>query len=632
MAVGVLDFCDCMTIQKAFEQGAIHSVSRQSVFAMMTPILTPIRVNTRTFINQTESAEQIEYSSSTGLNAVGGDSFNDLNNKDQNDSSFIEDIKGKFIEDTGQFDFYDNKKKDIGKIFDTKCIPCGLRLSTFEEITESWLAGAEGYLNSYLEYWKNAFNQMLAELESLVKLFTDKSNWIDFCTLMKWLLEFVCLPDLTRILSLLMAFMLKINLDFGGIFDLIISLVAPLLVPLLSGLVDQVQKYILMVIAPLECIVDSILEMLRKMDYNILFENIAAFDKTFNFGPQKGPFSSDPRGDVKIEEPMLGLDRQVKIPLASVFPNVPRHDVSANDERKWSGSFNLLNGISGGAIKRQRIEEEKAVEEAAGNLAKLEDAASKIDGKDASEVEKYRAQREEAVRQYNEAVQERDLSEIGQMRDSIQKTTAALKSSLLLLINQIKAAAAAIEKFANDLFDELKKILGIWFGGSGTFINLLFDKLGLIQMISLIGSIISWVGQDFDCKDDNGNAIMDLFIPKESNIIAFTDENGDLHLEDDPVKFKLATEAMIKAIGSKPSISNLNEVQEKDQGTLPSEEESRQKLKSLIEFTGDPVLDIRIARVTETLTVPVKVVFKCPLQTSVEDANQVNKWISELET
>jgi len=50
----------------------------------------------------------------------------------------------------------------------------------------------------------------------------------------------------------------------------------------------------------------------------------------------------------------------------------------------------------------------------------------------------------------------------------------------------------------------------------------------------------------------------------------------------------------------------------------------------LVKYTGNPVLDSSISKTVNALTTPVNVTFRCSLQTSVANAEQVNKWISEL--
>ena len=101
----------------------------------------------------------------------------------------------------------------------------------------------------------------------------------------------------------------------------------------------------------------------------------------------------------------------------------------------------------------------------------------------------------------------------------------------------------------------------------------------------------------------------------------FTDSDGTVHIEEKDDGVKAALEDVARAFGVVPP-SNPPE----------DDNRSRQKLKSLVKFTGNDALNSSISRAVDNLTTPMKVKFKCPLQTSVAQAEQVNKWIRELDS
>ena len=174
-----------------------------------------------------------------------------------------------------------------------------------------------------------------------------------------------------------------------------------------------------------------------------------------------------------------------------------------------------------------------------------------------------------------------------------------------------------VEGFFNDVFSELQKIMNSYLGGSSSFIEILSEKFLLVQMIQWISAIIKLFTSDLHCDDEEEDIKVERLVPAQQGISVWTDDQGKIHIEEDPSLIENAVNESVKALGV----------------AAPGEDATpRQKLKSLIEFTGDPILDASIARATEALTTPVNVVFKCPLQTTVRQAEQVNKWVRELNT
>ena len=207
------------------------------------------------------------------------------------------------------------------------------------------------------------------------------------------------------------------------------------------------------------------------------------------------------------------------------------------------------------------------------------------------------------------------------------------------MIDKLKKAASAVEGFFNSLFDELKKLMNEFLGGNGSFIELMFEKMELIQLIGLISSIIAFLMKGLKCDDDNEDKIkVEKFVSTHQSIAIWTDDQGNVHIEEDDAELLQAVNEAVKVLGMTPifqgSSSTAADVPPATQASLQDKgalKDPRQKLKSLIEFTGNPVLDTEIARATEAIITPIKITFKCPLQTSVDQTEQVNKWMQELD-
>lgn len=655
MADGSLELtevADCQIIAKHFERGAAYSTTEESVFALMTPLLTTSRIQSKGISNQIQSREaltslqssqqKIQTSPDTlGVTTSGAVNLQNLDKADEKDEGMFTTIRGNFfpgrngeVEPIAPVTAAGTPRATasiFGNIFNSKCIPCGDRLNMSGELSFK----AE-VLSPYFKYWRAWLQQHIQMLQDMLKMFNDTNGYVDLCALIKFLKEFICVPDLARMLSALMALLSRVNFDISGVFDLILQIVAPLLQPFLSNFVDMLQRYILLIIKPIECIINAIQNILTKLDYNVLFKNIGQLDKSFEGIGRKGGKKS---GEVKYTAGVLeffGADKELH-----EGPRTGR--IFGIDTGIGPASFNPLESaskglsvVSGGyipSIKQQNENDQRGVEEARAELEAVRASSAQVDVTSPTSVERYNDQLKAAQEKLKDAEDKRDLSAIGRINKTLSEFTNKFRSSLMMLIGMLREAARVVEAFFKELFDELKKLMGEYFGGGGSMIQILASKLAIIQMISLISQLIKLFSGNLHCDDDEKDIKVERFIPQNSNMKVWTDENGDLHIEEDPEVIRRAVDSTVKAVGTKPFGSGSpGETGIADKGQSPTEQTPRQKLESLIEFTGDPVLDSSIARMTEALTTPVNVVFKCPLQTSVQDAEQVNTWIKELNT
>lgn len=631
-------FTDCIIISKKFERAAAYAVTEESVFAMMTPLLTTTRIQSQAFITQTETSETLSTPTSTQqaltarsatapnavvLNPLGDEiqspNLRNLDKAQEGDEGFFTRIAGNFFPPEGNLN-------DLGGAFNSKCIPCGFRLDNWGQLIEATFTSPLGGMSEYLQMWDKWLSEHLKQLMDLINMFTNMDRFVDMCALIRFLNDFVCIPDLQRMLSALMALMSRTSFEFNGIFDLILQLIGPLLAPFLSGIVGTLQQYILMIIQPLECIIDAIQNIMSKLDYNILFQNIESLDKHISLGPKKGARLPGTFNDAN-EKKFRKEDPRGPIKVPFIDAEIPRRDI-VDDERFIEVDFNLAGPI-GTAIKSENASNQAAVEQAAEELAAIRRAGRNIDGSDAAAVATQRGKEQKAKESYKASIEKRDLSVIGRTNKQIDETVAGLKSSLMMMIGFLREAAQAVEAFFNDIFIELKKLMGEYLGGSGGFIAQLVKKLAMVQLIGLIASIIAAFQNGVNCSNENEDIKVENFLPIQQGMKIWTDDQGNIHIEENPDDIDAAVDEMVKAFGVEPA-QTAAQAKEIDRGTGPST--SRQKLNSLIEFTGDPILDTQIARATEQLVTPIRAVFKCPLQTSVAQTEQVNKWVSELNT
>lgn len=137
-----------------------------------------------------------------------------------------------------------------------ECIPCLDRALDID-----LLAPLEDLLDDFENDLLDRFNT----LENIWDMLNSDDFYSDICDLLDFF-SFQCLPDLVAILSLLLwlwkslleSFSIDINASLW-------SLIGMMMGPLLSGLESVIQQYIDMIMAPIDCIISSLLFQMSKI-------------------------------------------------------------------------------------------------------------------------------------------------------------------------------------------------------------------------------------------------------------------------------------------------------------------------------------------------------------------------------
>jgi hypothetical protein len=79
----------------------------------------------------------------------------------------------------------------------------------------------------------------------------------------------MCIPDLQRMISVLMALLMKYNLSLDGLFSLIASLIVPLLSPVVSGLTNLLSQYENLILGPIGCVISAIQDQIGNASIDI---------------------------------------------------------------------------------------------------------------------------------------------------------------------------------------------------------------------------------------------------------------------------------------------------------------------------------------------------------------------------
>jgi hypothetical protein len=740
MPVPALLVPDCHTIAKAFERGANYCATEESVFAMMTPMLTAMRANARAFLKMAGAAEAMIPNDDafvldsdtatdkpaplvgtegvpvaestdagvgipiidgvgtvggidvggvgTGVNALGPDTMGDPTNP-----------KGAGARKANRPTQKKSSKNPAQKVGNwvkkktNECIPCEFRIDMAGDLFKKMFEDFKNMGLFYYEYFK----RMLQQLIDLLKFWDNDKYAVNLCNLWKFFTEFVCLPDFRRIITMLMALLIQMAIEINSFFDLILMLVAPLLMPFLIAIIAPLEQMLLMIIKPIECIINAIADQIDKLDYSAIF-NMQL--------PQ-----------IKIGP--LGKKKDQSILKTTTFDS-PLAEAAIDKAQSW-GVEAKLDPAS--IFKDHTGKEQEELKLAEIELEKVRQRGGQVDMKDANARKQYQADLEKARAEYSKKSAAQSQTAIQEASAQVRKMTGYLRDAFLWVKKWLDIARQKVTEYINMIFDEIKKLMESFLGSNGQTMLKLFDKLQVVQLIAMIVAIIDFIRKKKSCKEDKdttsvsaggaggrgsgltGRALGTPLGGKNAKV--WTDADGITHIEEDtdaladilntvvgatgighgenllpsgaglptsdassinpmtgaPIAVGVGTTTGRTGIGGVPPVtgpgggpngtgttggpgsvggpgyaplsaypfSQRTTPRAKVIGTGSSPlDETRQRVKSLIELTGDPVLDTTIARAIDTITSPVKLQFRCPLQTSVADAEQVNRWIQEL--
>lgn len=476
MTLSTLQLQDCMTIVRAFERGAQHAMTEESVFAVLSPRLDAMR----------SMAKSVK-SSMEDKSAGGGD----VNLQDAaNPASSISTAVPEQNTTSGKSTLAD-------KIHE--CVPCKFKINFKEKFNIAMLLDPDGLINQFSSTVNKAhedfFKRSLDQINKMLDMLQHLDNYVDLCAMRRFLSENVCIPDLQRIMAVLTAYLMKLAINLNGSFGSIVSLFGGLLMPFLGSLVDQLMKFLMAAIKPMECVIESLQRFLTKIDYNVLFKNI---DK------------------LKIEKaPILGkLDTPVSLaPPIQAKKNQERADIAAADKE----------------------------------LKAIQEASLKIDGTDRKAQEQNRAQATAAKKKLADAHQNEEKSEVGKLNENITEKFGAMKGALVGLITQLRKAVGAFEDYIKKLVGEIVKLLNQFMGAGNNQLDVLGDKLQTIQLMALIQAIIKAIKQGSVCANE-GEAVEQVLANTNLNakLNIWTDEDGTIHIDEDG---NAAIEDIAKAFG-----------------------------------------------------------------------------------
>jgi hypothetical protein len=250
---------DCMLIATAFERGAHSTPTEAAVFSTLTRSLQNNKQLAETLSKNLEGYLASPEKTTTAASGY-ADEFS------QNDGT-----SAQTEHDMQSFNIGNQNSSTVGPDFGKQllewardCIPCGLRLASFLEIHPNI-----NLLNTLEDFLK----QQLSFLTDVTKLLTNFDSFGDFCKLLN-LLSFMCIPDLQRIIALLMAlFMLKVP-KFDGLIGMLQALIVPIFAPILMAISSLLDQFVLLIVSPLNCVSDALKQQVKKLNVESPFVSI----------------------------------------------------------------------------------------------------------------------------------------------------------------------------------------------------------------------------------------------------------------------------------------------------------------------------------------------------------------------
>jgi len=233
---------DCYLIAQTYEKGAHATPTEAAIYSTLTRTIQNNKRLSDTLTTTLTSYVKNPQLSNSEYSVESNNNLQSLNIEDQYQSTY------------GDNNFGD---KLLGKL--KECIPCMDRMLAYLELHPNvdLLGIYEGFLK----------NQILT-VGKIADVLNNYDQYGDICELIN-LLSFMCIPDLQRIISLLMALFTLNTPKFDGIIGLLSSLIAPIFSPLLMAMGSLFDQFSVIVLSPLKCVVDSIDTQLKKLHIKI---------------------------------------------------------------------------------------------------------------------------------------------------------------------------------------------------------------------------------------------------------------------------------------------------------------------------------------------------------------------------
>ncbi len=120
-----------------------------------------------------------------------------------------------------------------------------------------------------LDIMKNDVLSRLQFIDKIKDMFTNLNFYGDYCQMVS-LLNFICIPDLQRILMLLASLLTDYGSGLQNLTAALQAIIAPLFYPVILSLNSVLDKLLQLVLNPMNCIITVVQENIRKLNIGTL--------------------------------------------------------------------------------------------------------------------------------------------------------------------------------------------------------------------------------------------------------------------------------------------------------------------------------------------------------------------------
>jgi len=586
MAFPTIQIQDCNEITSKFEQGAYYSPTKESVFALLSPVLNGMRISSSATLKQIQVNKYLrkkENNVFANKNASTGETqSNSTSNRTQSDS-ILEDISNGIDEEMRE------------------CFPCMFRPLVMEDAMAKLFRQMEEYWERLIAYYMN----LLKQLNDISDLFDLDAGIASVCALEKYLLDFVCVPDIFRMIAGLMALLANLAAELNSIFDIIMMFIGPLLMPFLTSVVNTIEQYLMLAIKPLDCIIDSLISQLDKLEYAELFNGP---DISLDIGPH----SDEP---VTSELTIKGSQVHQANFTIGAGENASHASLpSGADTKLWSEEIPATDwGVQAdlNPFHQYTASEQKEIDKADADIKAIENNYNKTRNPDAKK--QMAKELAEARRKKTAAVHSKNNTYVSSATEGLRLAKKQMHDLLNTIIKYIKEIVSVIETLVEDLMGELMKFITAITGANTKASASLGKKLEIIKIIEFLEGLINLIQHKKECSDTP-------FIPVPPTSPAtevYEDENGNIHIRE---RDNMISQAIQKSVATLTS-SKSNVVSNPEDTTA----DTVQNLDSLIILTGDLELDAQIMDTIHKIETSNDMVFNCADHVTLGHIGQINK-------
>jgi len=184
------------------------------------------------------------------------------------------------------------------------CVPCKDRILALLAVNP---------IEDLMSVFSRSYERMMNFVVRLFDLIIGDHSvqvFADFCSLLKFL-NFMCVPDLARMLIILSNLVTKYTIKLKDLEVTFAAILGRLMGPALTPLASLLDKYIQLIIAPIECVITSLDAQLHSLDvvqaWKKGFGKDEDAERTFSLNAVAGPLQSlkkyltDAADEVKFE-------------------------------------------------------------------------------------------------------------------------------------------------------------------------------------------------------------------------------------------------------------------------------------------------------------------------------------------